>query len=125
MDCVNFVAGVFEGLGIISPLPARPYADDWWHRPGAIEDLVDQAIARLRPGFHALEIEDPRPGDLVLLAQLRRSRTTTHVAFLLEEAPNRRILHARMGRAVCADLLPEAWRITRTVRVAREGEAAA
>ena len=97
IDCLTFLAQVYERVGVIPPLPIPHYAHDYFMHDDAEFYLLGKGDT---PGmlYFCKEIfEDPKPADIVLW---KFGQSFSHAAIVIEWPT---IIHAFSMRPVKAD----------------------
>lgn len=82
-DCAMLLLRVFAACGLLVPFEPRPYPRDWHLHRG--EERYLAIVAK-----HAVAIEAPQPGDVVLF---RHGRSFSHGGIVSDLAPLR-LVHA-------------------------------
>lgn len=103
VDCMQFIAAVYEEAGILPPIPiAADYPPDWFmHRSD--EKIVDRILQYFEP------VDAPSPGDVVLF---RLGRAVSHGAIVLAWPT---VIHAVAHQSVVQQDITSAPRFARSV----------
>lgn len=124
VDCLNYVAGVFQNLDVLGTVKPRRYDRKFWLRK---KDLmfegVLEGLSQMKPGhvghiFHATHTEW-MPGDMLLVKTMPRMEFPNHTVFVQDASgPQVWIIHADGVRGkVRKDVLPTNWEPSHIVRV--------
>ena len=73
VDCAMILVEVYANAGLIERFDPRPYAPDW-HLHRSEEKYLEQIVG------HADEVEDPQPGDVILI---KFGRAFSHSAIVV------------------------------------------
>ena len=81
VDCAMILIAVYSAVGAIEHFDPRPYPPDWMlHRDS--ERYLEHILPR------AIEVDSPKPGDVVLM---KFGRTFSHSAIVIEDTA---VIHA-------------------------------
>lgn len=97
VDCLTFLAQVYERAGVIDPLPIPHYAHDYFMHDDAEFYLLGKGDTRGVLYFCKEIFEDPKPADIVLW---KFGLSFSHAAIVIKWPT---IIHAFRLRPVCPD----------------------
>jgi cell wall-associated NlpC family hydrolase len=126
VDCLNFIAGVFEECGGLKHITPRKYDRKFWLRnPRLLLDGVLEALCNLTQGTDGFVYDsdevDWQLGDVLLVETVPGLIYPNHAVILSGTMnPQTWILHADSVRGrVVMDVLPPNWKPSHIVRISR------